>query len=715
MRSSRLCSFLLAWAFVWGVLAAAPALAAAEPAITVPVLDATPSMSGTIDATWQKAAQFTLDTDFTNRRAAAETTKVYVGQENGSLDIAFDVQQKEGQIASQETNSSSVLGDDYVGAYFYPQGVSGISYSFIANPHGARFQTSSENTAYTPQWVAVGHGTPGGYTVTMRVPLGIMRNGGSTSWRAQFIRENVSTNSLDVWSFDPRASGPGDPIFAGTLKDVGAGASSSTPSQRPKPRIQTYALSESTSKANGGSTSRVGADFAIPIAPTVSFVGTLHPDYSNVEVDQQTIAPSAYARQYAEVRPFFTQAASYFNEHTACLNCPQTLYTPAIPTFGQGYAVEGTHGYANFAAFDAIGDQRNDAAQSLNYNFENTNESFGINAQHVGVTADGFSDATTTLNLGYNDLRGHLFTYANLGQDRGSFVTDPSLGNYLETGAGYADATTTLGASLQQIGAQFDPIDGFVSQTDIQGYELFGEKTWNLAPKTILHDISANVYYARYNNHFGQLAQTGASGQINFDLRDLFAVHLYLSSSGIRTLSDEFLPFQGNGAMVGYRMNTSTPSYISYSGGNYYHGDLQAWTYYATVPMGRKVHLALETDENQYGTVWAGESTTRQWLERVGVDWQFNRQASFDLGIRRIIGPNIPNAFQPLVYDDPSVCNVNPYNPGCFVDAGNVTAAFHFLTAKNEFYVVYGNADNLSTEPSLFLKWIRYIGAEKGT
>jgi hypothetical protein len=715
MRSTRLWALMLALTFASGVLSPVTASAAAEPAITVPVLDAVPSMSGALDATWQKAAQFTLDTDFTNRRPAAEPTKVYVGQENGNLDIAFDVQQKESQIASQETNSSSVLGDDYVGAYFYPQGVSGISYTFIANPHGARFQTSSENTAYSPQWVSLGHGTPGGYVVTMRIPLGIMRSGGSTSWRAQFIRENVSTNSLDVWSFDARSSSAGDPIFAGTIKDVGAGALTSTPSSRPKARIQTYALSESTSKANGGSTSRIGADFAIPIAPTVSFVGTLHPDYSNVEVDQQTISPSAYARQYAEVRPFFTQAASYFNEHSACSDCPETLYTPAIPTFGQGYAVEGTHGYATFAAFDAIGDQRNDAAQSLNYNFENTNESFSINGQHVGVTADGFSDATTTLNLGYSDLRGHLFAYANLGQDRGSFVTDPSLGNYLETGGGYSDATSVILANLQQIGAQFDPIDGFVSQTDIQGYELVGEKTINFAPKTVLHDISTQIFYARYNNHFGQLAQTDASGQINFDLRDLFSVHLYLGSSGIRTLSDEFLPFQNNGAMVGYRMNTSTPSYVSYSGGNYYHGSLQAWTYYATVPMGRKVHLALETDEDQYGTVWAGETTTRQWLERVGVDWQFNRQASFDLGVRRIIGANIPNAFQPLVYDDPQVCNVNPYNPGCFVDAGNVTAAFHFLTAKNEFYVVYGNADNLSTEPSLFLKWIRYIGAEKGT
>ena len=116
-----------------------------------------------------------------------------------------------------------------------------------------------------------------------------------------------------------------------------------------------YGLSESTSKENGGSTSRVGMDFAIPVTPTASFVGALHPDYSNVEIDQQTISPQAFARQYAEVRPFFTQAASYFNQHISCSDCPQTLYTPAIPTFAQGYAIEGTQGHLSFGAFDVVG------------------------------------------------------------------------------------------------------------------------------------------------------------------------------------------------------------------------------------------------------------------------------------------------------------------------------------------------------------------------
>ncbi len=529
----------------------------------------------------------------------------------------------------------------------------------------------------------------------------------------------MAANSFDVWTYDAHATSAGDPNYAGVLTGVGAAAGAGATPSRPQPRFQAYALSESTSKANGGSTSRLGADFSIPIAPTVSFVGTLHPDYSNVEVDQQTISPSAFARQYQEVRPFFTQAASYFNGHLACLNCPQTLYTPAIPTFGQGYAVEGTHGYASFAAFDAIGDGRNDASQALNYNFQNANEAFSANLQHVAVTFDGLSDATTTLNLGYQDQQTHMFEYLNLGQDRGTNVSDASLGNYLETGLGYSDATSVVGLSLQQVGAQFQPIDGYVAQPDIYGYESVAQKTFNFAPKTVLHDISASAFYARYNDHYGNLSQTDASAQVNVDLRDLLSVHLFVSSTGIRTFNYEFLPFQGNGAMVGYRINTSTPTYVMYSGGNYYHGELDSWTYLTTLPVARKLHLVLEADEDQYATAWPGELSTRQWLERAALDWQFSRDASFDLGVRRIIGPNLPNSFQPLYYgaanSTSGICFYDPYNPGCNVDAGNVTAAFHFLTAKNEFYVVYGNADNLSTEPSLFLKWIRYIGAPKGT
>jgi hypothetical protein len=684
------------------------------PSIAVPVLDPPPAMTGTIDDSWAKAAKISLDTDYTYKRPVEEPTAVYVAQDGAFLDVAFAVSQKGGETAGQETNSSSVEGDDYVGVYLEPQGSTGIGYSFASNPHGARYQTSSENTAYSPQWTAVGKETSAGYTVTMRIPLGIIRSAGSTAWRAQFVRSTVRSGGLAVWTYDAHSQGPADPTYSGTLTGIGSGAPAQS-SSRPKPRFGFYGLSESTSKENGGSTSRVGADFAIPVTPTASFVGALHPDYSNVEIDQQTIAPNAFARQYAEVRPFFTQAASYFNSHVSCSNCPQTLYTPAIPTFAQGYAIEGTQGHLNFGAFDAIADGRNDDAQALNYNYADSNAIFGFAAQRVGVSFEGVSDVTSTFDTGYLDPKTHFLAYLNMGQDRGNLVTDPTMGNYLETGFGYADATTTSVLNLQSVGAQFDPIDGFVSQTDIDGYEFFNSKTLNFSPKAPIHDMTLQAFYARYNNHLDQVAQTQAFTQLNIDFKNLMSVHAYVTAVGVRIFDGEFLPFQGNGAMLGYRMNTATPTYVSYNGGKYYHGALNSWVYLTTLPVMHKVHLSLETDENQYGTSWPGEQTGRQWLERAGLDWQFNRFASFDVGVRRIIGPNLPNSFQPLVYDSPSVCFANPYNPGCNVNASNMTVAFHFLTAKNEFYVVYGDSNNLSTEPALFLKWIRYVGAEKGT
>ena len=453
----------------------------------------------------------------------------------------------------------------------------------------------------------------------------------------------------------------------------------------------------------------------MPVAPTISLLGTLHPDYSNVEIDQQTIAPAPYARRYQEIRPFFTQTANYFNEHQACLNCPTMLYTPAIPVFGQGYAVEGTEGYASFAAYDAIGEERNDAAQALNYSYENPNLEYSANLQHVAATQANLSDATTTLNLGYTNLRSHLFAYANSGQDRGTNVTDATLGNYFETGVGYVDALGVAGISVQSIGAQFNPVDGYVPQTDIHGYEILFQRVLKFSPRFTLHDIGVTAFYSRYNNRFDQLAQSNANAQVNFDFRNLLTVHVNENAVGVRTFGGEFLPFDGNGATVGYRMNTSTPSYVEYAGGDYYHGKLDSWTYFTTLQLMRRVHLWFETDENQYKTDWPGEKSTDQWLERAAIDWQFSRNASLDVGARRIIGANLPNSFEPLAYGDSPICFYNPYNAGCLVNAANVTVAFHFLAERNEFYVVYGNANDLSTEPALFLKWIRYIGAEKGT
>src|SRR5450755_324558 len=175
------------------------AFAAGLPKIAVPLLVQAPAMSGAIDASWSAAAKLSLDSDFTYRRPVTAPTAVYVAQDTDALDVGFEVTQRESLTAAQETNGPGVDSDDNVTVYLFPQGTVGFAYTFSANARGARYQTSSENTAYSPQWTASAKITPTGYTVTMRIPFNLMRTGGSTQWRAEFARTSVASGGTALW------------------------------------------------------------------------------------------------------------------------------------------------------------------------------------------------------------------------------------------------------------------------------------------------------------------------------------------------------------------------------------------------------------------------------------------------------------------------------------------------------------------------------------
>jgi len=681
---------------------ALPCAAAADglPTLSIPVANQTPAMGGEIDASWSTAAKLSLDNDFTYRHSATEQTTIFVAQDKSAFDIGFVVTQRESLTEAQETNGPGVANDDNVTVYFFPQGAGGFAYSFSANPRGARYQTSSENTAYSPQWTATSKITPTGYSVTMRIPFSLMRTGGSTVWRAEFARTTVVTGSTTIWAFTPGQRSVSDPSYAGTLHDVAQHVQTAAAPIRPQPRLQLYSLGEMTTQAQGGDTSRVGADLSLPITPTASFVSTVHPDYSNVEVDQQTIAPNAFQRQFNEVRPFFTQLTQYYDGAIGCINCPQSLYTPIIPTFSNGYAVEGTQGAFSFGSYDTTGQARNDQATALNYFVKGPSSTYGLDLQQVGMDEPGFHDRVDTYTTGYVSKRSDLFIYTNGGQDRGTGVTTPNLANYFEIGSGYASPITTAVLTYQSVGAQYLPADGFVAQSDTAGLESAITRNMNFSPTAAIHDIIYNWYSTDFRTHTGERAQTTATQTFTFDFRDQIRLNVFTGSSDVLATSNQLLPFNANGVYLGFKAATTTPTFVQHLGGAYYHGKLDNWTYLTTQPLARDVHVTFETDENQYSTEFVGEQSGRQWLQRATLDWQLTRNASFDIGARRLIGPNLPVSFAPP-----------DFTP---LDAANVSVAFHFLTAKNEFYAVYGDPNSLATKPALFLKWIRYIGAEKG-
>ena len=700
----RLLSFTFTLVIAWS--SARDARAASGPSIVVPQLALAPHITGAIDASWKGAAQLRLGWDYTYRRPAEETTTVHVAQHGNALYIAWDVHQRAPLTITQNTNGEGVYNDDHVAVVFYPQATQGFVYIFRSNPIGTRDQSSSENSAYSPHWESVGRRTPYGYIVTMRIPLSVIRSGGSTLWHVQFLRKTSATNGDFIWASDPAMQSDIDENYTGVMSGINIGTVA-----RPPARVQLYGLGEAASQSAGGSTSRIGADLSLPITPTASFVATLHPDYSNVEIDQQSISPQEFPRFYQEVRPFFTQLSQQFNARFNCWTCAFTLYTPSIPTFSQGYAVEGTQGPLTFGAFDAIGPERSDEAQTATYTQSSRDHSELFSVQQVSSNTPAVHDVSNTIAAGYGFSHNHAGVFANVGTDRGTNVTDPNKGGYQEAGFTLSDQTTNVFVDYQQVGAQFQPVVGYVVHPGIAGLSVFASKTYNYSAKSTLQQLVFSGEADRYHDENGVANQQDQSLSASLRTRTLFGLELNTGSSYLEVPDGELLPFTQTTTSISYRQNTATATNISYSQGAYYHGFLGSWYSTTGIRLARPLILSLEADATHYvphagygpGTQW-DEIIANQFLERISLDWQFNHHASMDIGLRRIGGLFAPTGFGyiPTAQTQP-------------IDAVNLTAAFHFLALRNEFYVVYGNPNELSTEHALFVKWIRYFGAPKGT
>ncbi|MGC2634006.1 MAG: hypothetical protein WA215_07325 [Candidatus Cybelea sp.] len=688
----------------------APALA--YPRLTVPQSANPPLDPSAPPAQWSQAASITLPWDDVRSRPASEATKAWITTDGHALYVRFDATEHEPIAAKQHTNDVGQGNDDEVWVDLWPNGVSGYFYQFYATPNGTHYEFSSENTAYSPNWESAGAAHNDGYTVTMKIPFDVLRNAHGGLWTAQFVRYIHATGEQQVWSYDnvqmqPDSYGSADYAHAGSI-DVPhiTGISAS----RPKPRAALYALGEAASRSIGGSTSRVGADLSVPITPTASFYSTFHPDYSNVELDQQSIAPTVYQRYYSEVRPFFTQAANFYNAFN-CDACPnvQALYTPAIPTPSQGYAVEGKQGPLGFASFDAIGENRNDFAGALDYTSPDTRWQGSI--ERVGVNLPGLVDDVTETGVAYSDLK-HVSAYFNYGDDSGTNVLLPDKAQYYDLGGGWANQTFGFFGATRKIGEYYDPVDGFVSHPGIAGYALYGAKIWDFDGNSDLKAVGVSGFVDRYQGPSMGSAQS--DNQVLLDILTKNALDFQVfSGSNYWRFGNILTPISQNAGFsftydsglqtnnpgnFPYHGTSSTPTLVSYNTGRYGTGRLDTWFRTTTIRVGNRGALTLALDDTAQWLPSPGPDNI-QWFESLSYSYQIGSNSSFAVGIRNVIGdPPIPNG-----------------GGDCTGRCSNVSVAYHLRLRTSEIYLAYGNPNTLTTVPQVIFKLIFYAGAQKGT
>jgi hypothetical protein len=241
-------------------LSAGPARAVTDPAsvpssyigsVRVPVTASPPPIDGNIDnPAWKNAAVVQLAYNLRDHKAAPDKTTDYIMSDGTYVYVGVRAQQSGTVRALQHTNDVGVDTDDEVQIDLWPNGTGGFRYLFISTALGTHYQFSSENNSYDPTWWSAGKIVPGGFTVTMKIPLSIMHGSGAGRWHVQFARLIMATNDDLVWSYGPSQQNHNDVNYAGTADGLPQVAA-----LRPAPRAGVYALGAIAGPSAGGNTS----------------------------------------------------------------------------------------------------------------------------------------------------------------------------------------------------------------------------------------------------------------------------------------------------------------------------------------------------------------------------------------------------------------------------------------------------------------------------
>lgn len=667
--------------------------------IAIPSTTTAPPIDGTLDSpVWKSAAVAQLGYDLRYHQPATQATTLYLITDGQFLYVGIEARQTAPVRATEHTNGVGLDTDDEVQVDLWPNGTSGFRYKFTSTPIGTHYQFSTENNSFEPEWWTVGHVVDGGYVITMKIPLSVMHGTGSGSWRVQFIRYVAVTNDVFVWSWGAAQQNFNDVTYSGSLTGLPR-----LSAQRGKSRVGVYGLGELAPKSNGGDTSRVGADISVPIVTGTSFVSTLHPDYSNVEVDQQTIAPTAFQRFFNDFRPFFTQGANVYSyPQGICAGCPGVVefYTPNIPTPREGYAIEGQRGLFSYGALHTAITGRTDTGDAIDY--VSPNQRTAIDFQGSQVDEAGLHDVADGMTFTENNLT-DFTAFARYANDSGTRVLVGGEAQRYEAGAGWFDAQgANFNAVIRKVGAFFDPVDGLVQHPDIAGYDVNFFQPFKFATTDRFTEFDVNGDLSRYHDRTGELDQTNEGVNASLTTRTLFNLQVSTGSTYV-LLPPVFTPVTQQGVQIGYNLNGLLPSFVGFNRGRFGPGELDSVFRSATVRTGTRGALTLEADDtDQFADT--GNRVT-QWLERLDYAYQSGPDQSYAFGVRRIIGTS------PLLFAlTPQQIRALPA-----ADAWNLSAAYHRKIPGGELYVVYGDAAAFQTSPRFIVKYIKYFGADKGT
>jgi hypothetical protein len=685
--------------------------------------------------------------NLTTRSPALQGTQAFLLYDDRYLYVAFRAQQAGVPIiGTQSTNDAGFGSDDFVGIGVDPSGAGTQAYYFETTPLGTRYESANENVRYRPTWQAAAVRTADGWSAVMIIPLDILRipRSGSQSWRFQFVRAVAAKGEHYVWAFDGlMADAPAGtwPTFADTRWWAAGGGIriASTAAARPHPVANVYAL-ESVGRdrdlfeqANGTflpeSVRHFGIDVSVPLTPTINFVGTLDPDFSNVEIDQQTIAPQEFRRQLTEYRPFFSQGAVFLNATTAgrtaagafSTNSNYVFYSPDIGPFDRGAKVEGTFGDQSFGLLsfrgydETTGNTFDDEA--FGYEHALPDRSFlywtdGALAHH-SVAGD---DSTIEGGVEARNLHSGLIGYVDYAFENGSWVPQGHA-NQLESFVDVHKPNYELNAAYLDISPNYNPIDGYTANSDIRGPMGIMDFTGGSSPG--IKNWFAFIEGDRFEDESGAVHQADSGLFVDATFTNRFSLdgagpstgelRSYAIPSGPACTGPSIgvsyftgypcyrdgvtQPFDLMSVPVGYGDGTPSPVDADYAWGTFGSNGVHLFSLTTARVIARRITLGLEYDGTYERALSTGVLDS-QWLRRVSLGVNLTSGSTFTLSLRSINGYG---GFAPAVGTDFAAAFQERFRNG------------------DELYVNFGTPAAAATLDRLIVKFIFHSGGDTGT
>jgi hypothetical protein len=430
-------------------------------------------------------------------------------------------------------------------------------------------------------------------------------------------------------------------------------------------------------------------DVTYPFTNTLALVGTINPDFSNVEEDQTTIQLQEFQKAYQEYRPFFAQGAQYINAlpQIGTFGGNIMFYSPSIGVFNRGLKIEGTAEKNSLGVLNAVGPGINDTAAG--YAYATDNGAFSVSAESVLANHTDARDVTTGVGLRRLNRRSGEGTQIEFAGENGTLTSGAHDLNLVE---GLQNQHFTALAYYRDTSPGYAPLDGYTAVSDARGPTVkVGYAGTGSASGPIL-SYSFNVFADRYLASDGIVREADINAFYNLQLRNLLSLKGFFGPSELQTAPGLIQWFNRRQIEVDYRQGTPQPLSVSFTWGPFAAGYVQQTEFVQQRIFGAYA-ASFEYDGNIERRRSGAPISNSQWLRRFALTRSFGRDASVGFALRGINGT------------------------GGFAQPGtNISALYQQRFANQDLlYVEFGTPAASRTLHRFIVKYVFHAGGQTGT